>query len=35
MLHPADRARLVDLYRDDIRGLSALLDRDLRVWLVS
>jgi hypothetical protein len=34
-LEPADRSRLVDLYRDDIRGLSALLDRDLDAWLVS
>ena len=34
-LEPADRSRLVDLYRDDIRGLSALLGRDLDAWLVS
>ena len=33
-LEPADRSRLVSLYRDDIRGLSALLDRDLDAWLV-
>jgi sulfotransferase family protein len=34
-LEPADRSRLVHLYRDDIRGLSALLDRDLDAWLIS
>jgi hypothetical protein len=34
-LEPADRSRLVDLYRDDIRRLSALLDRDLDSWLAS
>jgi hypothetical protein len=34
-LEAADRSRLVSLYRDDIRGLSALLDRNLDAWLVS
>ena len=32
-LDPADRSRLIELYRDDIRSLSALLDRDLSAWL--
>ena len=32
-LHPADRARLVDYYRDDILNLSKLLGRDLSGWL--
>jgi Sulfotransferase family len=32
-LDPADRARLVDFYRDDIRNLSSLLNRDLSHWL--
>ena len=32
-LVPADRARLVDFYRDDIRNLSSLLNRDLSHWL--
>ena len=31
---PADvRAKLLDLYREDILKLEALLDRDLSVWL--
>lgn len=32
-LEPADRTRLVDLYRSDILGLSRLLNRDLSHWL--
>ena len=32
-LTPADRARLIDYYRDDITNLSQLLHRDLTPWL--
>ncbi len=32
-MDPADRQFLVDYYRDDIRALAALLDRDLSPWL--
>ena len=32
-MEPADRAYLVDFYRDDIRKLSRLLSRDLNAWL--
>jgi hypothetical protein len=32
-LPPDLRARLLELYRDDIRKLETLLDRDLSVWL--
>jgi len=32
-MDPADRQYLVDYYRDDIRRLSTLLDRDLTSWL--
>jgi hypothetical protein len=32
-LEPFDRARLVDLYRDDIQKLSTLLGRNLSGWL--
>jgi hypothetical protein len=28
-----DRRYLIDYYRDDIRQLAALLDRDLSAWL--
>jgi hypothetical protein len=31
---PADlRAKLLDLYREDIHRLEAMLDRDLSIWL--
>jgi len=33
VMDPADRRFLVDYYRDDIRELSGLLDRDLSTWL--
>jgi hypothetical protein len=33
VLEPGDRAFLVDYYREDIRKLSGLLDRDLSAWL--
>jgi hypothetical protein len=33
VLHPEDRARLVEFYRDDISDLAALLRRDLSHWL--
>jgi hypothetical protein len=32
-MDPADRQFLVDYYRDDIRKLSSLVDRDLSSWL--
>jgi hypothetical protein len=32
-MEPADRAFLTDYYRDDIRALASLLDRDLTSWL--
>ena len=32
-VNPADRAYLTDYYRDDIRKLSGLLNRDLSAWL--
>ena len=32
VLDPADRRFLVDYYRDDIRKLSSLLNRDLSAW---
>jgi hypothetical protein len=32
-MDPSDRAFLTDYYRDDIRKLSVLLDRDLSSWL--
>jgi hypothetical protein len=32
-MDPRDRAFLVDYYRDDIRDLAELLNRDLRAWL--
>ena len=32
-MEPADRAFLIDYYRDEIRRLAALLDRDLSSWL--
>jgi hypothetical protein len=32
-MDPADRQYLVDYYRDDIRRISSLLDRDLTSWL--
>jgi len=34
-MEPADRALLTDYYRDDIKKLAALLDRDLSAWLDS
>jgi hypothetical protein len=33
VMDPADRQFLVDYYRDDIRALAALLNRDLSPWL--
>jgi len=33
-IDPADRNRLVEFYRDDIRKLADLLDRDLSAWLL-
>jgi hypothetical protein len=32
-MRPADRRCLVEYYRDDIRELAALLNRDLSAWL--
>jgi hypothetical protein len=32
-MDPADRRYLADYYREDIRRLSTLLDRDLTSWL--
>jgi len=32
-MEPSDRAFLTDYYREDIRALAALLDRDLTSWL--
>src|SRR5262249_53968307 len=29
---PDERARMVDVYRDDIRELERLIDRDLAAW---
>lgn len=34
-MEPADRAFLVDYYREDIRRLAELLDRDLSPWLLT
>jgi hypothetical protein len=34
VMDPADRAHLREYYRDDIGKLSALLGRDLRIWLL-
>lgn len=33
-MHPADRASLIDFYRDDIGKLADLLGRDLSSWLI-
>jgi hypothetical protein len=33
VMNPADRAFLIEYYRDEVKGLSELLDRDLRWWL--
>ncbi len=33
VLEPADRSRLRDIYREDIRNLETLLNRDLSAWL--
>jgi hypothetical protein len=32
-MEPADHAFLTDYYRDDIRALASLLERDLTPWL--
>ena len=31
-LAPAQRGRIADFYRDDVRELAHLLERDLDVW---
>ena len=33
VMDPADRAFLIDYYREEVKNLSGLLDRDLRSWL--
>ncbi|HLG99373.1 MAG TPA: sulfotransferase [Bryobacteraceae bacterium] len=33
VLEPADRARLIDYYRDDVQKLGSLVNRDLSTWL--